>query len=252
MIPNKFVTIFLGVFLTLGTIYLGILSWNAVKIHDYIGISPKQNYSINIIGEGKVAGIPDVAKIQLGYTVEKKKVAEAQKENTTKMNAVIDKLKKEFKIDAKDIKTINYSISQQYDWSDSKQTLRGYSVSQDLIIKVRKMDQISQILDMAGTIGINQIGNLSFEIDKPEKLKEEARIKALEQAKVKAEALSKIVGVKLGKIISFSETSSEPSPIYNNFSMTLAKEETGGVPAPSVEAGSNEITVFATVEYEIL
>lgn len=182
----------------------------------------------------------------------RKKVAEAQKENTTKMNAVIDKLKKEFKIDAKDIKTINYSISQQYDWSDSKQTLRGYSVSQDLIIKVRKMDQISQILDMAGTIGINQIGNLSFEIDKPEKLKEEARIKALEQAKVKAEALSKIVGVKLGKIISFSETSSEPSPIYNNFSMTLAKEETGGVPAPSVEAGSNEITVFATVEYEIL
>ena len=253
MIPNKFVTIFISVFLMLSTIYLGILSWNAVKARDYIGISPKQNHSIAIIGEGKVVGVPDVAKIQLGYSVEKKTVANAQKENTEKMNAVIDKLKKDFKIDSQDIKTINYSISPQYDWVpiSGKQVLRGYLVNQDLTVKVREMNKISQILDAAGAIGINQIGNLSFEIDKPEKLKEEARTKALEQAKLKAGALSKIVGVKLGKIISFSESSNEYVP-YMSEKLSLSEGMGGGSIVPTIEAGSNEITIFATVEYEIL
>jgi len=252
MIPNKIVTIFIGLFLTLGTVYLGILSWNAVKAHDYIGVSPKESHSISITGEGKVTGVPDVAKIQLGYSVEKKTVAEAQKENTVKMNAVIDKLKKDFKIDAKDIKTVNYYISPQYDWSEGRQSLRGYLVSQDLSVKVREMDKVSQILDVAGSIGLNQIGNLSFEMDNPEKLKEEARAMALEQAKAKAEALSEIVGVKLGKIISFSESSSDGGsmPMYSLNKM--ADSMGGGGAAPSVEAGSNEITVFATVQYEIL
>ncbi len=249
MIPNKIVTIFVSIMLFVATIYLGILSWNAIKAHDYIGINPKENHSISITGEGKVTGVPDVAKIQLGYSVEKKTVAEAQKENTEKMNAIIDKLKKDFKIDSQDIKTINYSISPQYEWAPSgKQTLRGYLVSQDLNVKVREMNKISKILDAAGAIGINQVGNLLFEIDNPEKLKEEARAKALEQAKIKAEALSKIVGVKLGKIISFSELSNGPVSSYDGY---------GGIGgagniAPSVEAGSNEITVFATVTYEIL
>ncbi|MFH1233218.1 MAG: SIMPL domain-containing protein [Patescibacteria group bacterium] len=251
MIPNKIVTVFISGFLTLGIVYLGILSWNAVKTHDYIGISPKESHSITITGEGKITGTPDVAKIQLGYSVEKKTVGEAQKENTVKMNALIDKLKKDFKINAQDIKTVNYNISPQYNWSDNKQFLRGYLVSQDLTVKVREMDKISQILDMAGVIGLNQVGNLFFEIDKPEKLKEEARAKALEQAKNKASSLSKIVGVKLGKIISFSESSNEPGPIYTNYAMS-EKTNIGGGATPSVEAGSNEITVFATVEYEIL
>ena len=218
MIPNKIVTGFIGAFLTLGTIYLALLSWNAVKEHDYIGVSPKQAHSISIVGEGKVTGVPDVANIQLGYSVEKPTVAAAQKDNTDKMNAMIDKLKKDFKIDAKDI---------------------------------RQMDKVSDIIGAAGTIGLNQVGNLTFAIDNPEQLKQAAREKALAQAKEKAEALSKVVGVKLGAIISFSESSNDnpQPPIY-----TLDKSVAGmgGGPAPTVEAGSNEITIIATVEYEIL
>ncbi|MBU0722566.1 SIMPL domain-containing protein [Patescibacteria group bacterium] len=252
MIPNKIVTIFVSIMLVVSAVYLGILSWNAIKTHNYIGINPRENYFISITGEGKVTGVPDVAKIQLGYSVEKKTVADAQKENTAKMNAIIDKLKKDFKIDSQDIKTVNYSISPQYEWAPSgKQTLRGYLVSQDLTVKVREMNKISQVLDVAGAIGINQVGNLFFEIDKPEKLKEEARAKALEQAKSKAEALSDIVGVKLGKIISFSESSSDgaPMPMYSLNKMD--ESIGGGGAAQSVEAGSNEITVYATVQYEI-
>ncbi|OGF24301.1 hypothetical protein A3H09_02715 [Candidatus Falkowbacteria bacterium RIFCSPLOWO2_12_FULL_45_13] len=251
MIPNKIVTIFIGVFLTIGSIYLALLSWNAYKAHDYIGISPKTPHSISIMGEGKIIGLPDVAKIQLGYSVEKKTVAEAQKDNSNKMNAMIDKLKKDFKIDPKDIQTANYYISPQYDWNDGKQTLRGYLVSQNLNVKLRQMDRVSSIIEAAGVIGLNQVGNLSFEIDNPEQLKQAAREKALAQAQEKAKTLAEAVGVKLGKVISFSESSSDnpPQPFY---ALEKSAAGLGGGAGPTVEAGSNEIIIIATVEYEIL
>ena len=251
MIPNKIVTIFISIVLAVGMIYLTILSWNAFKAHDYIGITAEQRHSITIVGEGKILGVPDVAQIQLGYNVEKKTVAEAQKDNTAKMNAMIEKLKKDFKIEAKDIRTVNYYISPQYNWFDGKQTLRGYSVSQDLAVKVRDLDKVSKILDAAGAIGLNQVGNLTFEIDEPEKLKQQAREKALTQAKEKAETLAKIVGVKLGKIISFSESATQP-PVFGKYSLAEGMGVGGGASAPAIEAGVNEITVTATVEYEIL
>jgi hypothetical protein len=113
------------------------------------------------------------------------------------------------------------------------------------------MDKVSSIIEAAGSIGLNQVGNLSFDIDNPEKLKEEARAKALQQAKEKASSLSAVAGVKLGKIISFSESSngSQPMPLY---AMDKAVSGMGGGGTPTVEAGSNEIIVIATVEYEIL
>lgn len=250
MIPNKIVTIFIGVFLTLGTIYLALLSWNAYKAHDYIGVSPKTPHSIVIVGEGKVTAVPDVAKIQLGYSILKSTVAEAQKDNTTKMNGMVEKLKKDFKIDPLDIQTLNYSISPQYDWTSGRQILKGYTVSQDLSVKVRNLDKVSQILDAAGQVGMNQIGSLSFEIDQPEQLKQQAREKAIAQAKDKAEALAKVVGVKLGQIISFSESSTDSQPIPMYSLNKMAADVSGATPA--VEAGSNEIKITATVEYEIL
>ncbi len=252
MIPNKIVTIFIGVFLTLGSIYLALLSWNAVKAHDYIGVSPKTPHSISMAGEGKVTAVPDVAKIQLGYSILKNTVAAAQTDNTTKMNGMVEKLKKDFKIDPLDIKTLNYSISPQYDWTSGRQILKGYTVSQDLSIKVRDLDKVSQILDAAGQIGMNQIGNLSFEIDQPEILKQQAREMAIKQAKEKADALAKVVGVKLGNIISFSESATQPpTPYYDNYRLMEKSVSAGGV-SPAIEAGSNEIIIIATVEYEIL
>ncbi|MFA4941705.1 MAG: SIMPL domain-containing protein [Patescibacteria group bacterium] len=252
MIPNKIVTIFVATFLTLGSVYLAILSWNAVKTHDYIGVSAEQRHSIVVSGDGEMVGIPDIAKIQLGYLVEKKTVADAQKDNTEKINAVIKKLKDDFKIDAKDIKTANYNVSPMYDWGNNKQTLRGYQVSQNLEVKVREIDKASQILDVSGQLGLNQIGSLLFEIDDEESLKQEARIKAIEAAKNKAEILAKVTGVKLGRIISFSESNNQSYPIAYTNSYKMLDESAMGGAAPSIEAGSNEIKITATVEYEIL
>lgn len=241
--------IFISILLVIAAVWMAVLTRNSLKQYNYIGQSLEQKNSITITGQGKVIEVPDIAKIQLGHSVEKKSVAQAQKENTEKMNAVIKKLKEDFKIDEKDIKTVNYNIYPQYDWNDGRQTLRGYQVSQTLSVKIRELERVSNILDEVGRLGLNEVGGLSFEIDEPEKLRQEARELAIKNSKEKAEALAKIAGVKLGKIISFSEYAEQPSYEYDYTAKGLGVG--GGGAAPAVEAGSTEITVMATVEYEI-
>ena len=230
-------------------IAVGLWAWNMSKQHYYIGKNPDIQRTISITGEGKVTAIPDIALVSLGLTTEKKKISDAQAENSKTMNSLIEKLKG-LNIAKEDIKTVNYTIYPAYDWTDGRQILRGYTVSQDVQVKIRKTDNVDDVLQIAGDLNLNQIGGLSFDIDNPGNYKQEARIKALENAKEKADALAKVMDVRLGKVISFSESEGyvpAPYPMY-------AKAEGiggGGAPAPAVEAGSQEITITATVSYEL-
>lgn len=245
-----------AIFAVVLVIYFGVLTWNAVKQHDYIGRENKQVYTIAITGEGKVTAIPDIAEISLGIQTDKPTVAVAQKENTDKMNQIISQLKG-MGIDAKDIQTTNYSIYPRYDYSNGRQAVLGYTVSQNVAVKIRNLDKVGDIVDKAGSLGANQVGSLNFTIDEPEVIKQQAREKALLNAKEKAEALAKIAGVRLGKLVSFTESGSgQPMPIYNNYAMKSLAVGMGGdsaaAPASAVEPGSQDVIIDVMVTYEVL
>lgn len=231
------------------TAWLGFKARNEARQYNFIGVPIERNV-ITVSGEGKVVGIPDIATIDLGTTIEKSTVAEAQKENTRIMNQLVEQLKSA-KVDKKDIQTTSYNVNPNYDWNNGKQTLRSYSVAQNVHVKIRNLDAVGDIIGKAGALGVNQIGGIQFTVDEPEKLKEEARAKALENAKAKASALAAVAGIKLRRVISFDESQGGmyPPPIF------YAKEGMGGGPdiaaAPRVEAGSTEITVHVNLTYEI-
>ena len=236
----------------LGSIYLGVLTRNSLKEHNYIGVSEEKRHSITINGEGEVIGTPDVVTIQLGLVTEKISIDEAQAENTKTMNEIIEKLKNEHNVEKKDMQSSNYNISPRYDWNGGKRELKGYTVSQNLNLKIRKMDRINEVLKLAGRHNLNQVNNLQFLIDDPEELRQEARIKAIQNAKEKAENLAEIMDVKLGKVLSFSESGGSPIyPIMKNYALAEDMTAGRGGEAPSIEAGSTNIKIYATVEYEI-
>lgn len=230
--------------------WLGFKARSEARQYNFIGVPIERNV-ITVQGEGKVVGIPDVAAIDLGTTVEKPTVAEAQQENTRIMNRLIEELKGS-KVDKKDIQTTSYNVYPNYDWTGGKQKLRSYAVAQNVHVKIRDLAAVGDILGKAGGLGVNQIGGIQFTVDDPEKLKDEARVKALESAKRKASALAVVAGVKLRRVVSFEESmgGGNPPPIYYAKAMMRA----GGAesaPAPSVESGSAEITVNVNLAYEI-
>ncbi|MBU1146289.1 SIMPL domain-containing protein [Patescibacteria group bacterium] len=230
-------------------VFLGTLVANNLKSYQYIGKPTAERDTIAISGEGKVTGIPDIATVSVGLQTEKADVKSAQTENTNKMNRLIANLKN-LGVDSQDIQTSYYNIYPQYDWPNGKQILRGYQVSQGVAVKIRNLSKIGDILAAAGEGGANQVSGLSFNIDDPEALRQEARVKALENAKEKADALARVAGVKLGKIVSFSEYSGTPTPLYKSYDMGGIGGG-GEVAAPTVESGSMDIVVDVSVSYEI-
>lgn len=233
--------------------YLIVLIRNNWRQYDYIGKTAESTHTLNITGEGKVLAIPDIATVSLGLQTEKPQVAVAQKENTVKMNSLYDALKN-LSIDKKDITTTQYNVYPEYNWTQQKgQILKGYIVSQNVNVKIRDFNKIPNVLELISTLNLNQVGGLTFSVDEPEKLQQEARIKAIKNAKEKADALAKEAGVKLGRIVSFSESYNDvyPRPMYTK-EMATGIGGGGAVPSPNVEPGSQEIMMQINISYEIL
>jgi len=221
---------------------------NKIKESQYIGQDAQYKNTISVTGEGKVSGKPDIGKVNLSVVSDAKTVAIAQKDNTDKMNKIIQSMK-DLGVKEEDLKTTNYSVSPNYQYFEGKSEIIGYQISQTLEVRIRDLEKVGDILTQAATAGANQVGSLYFTFDDSEKLNTEARRKAIANAKVKAQTLAGALGVSLGEVVSFSENSSDqPEPMYYA-SDSLGKG--GGASSPEVQTGQNEINISVDLSYEI-
>jgi len=246
---NKFllaVLALVGLFLI---VFLGAKTRNAWQEYYYIGKSGRD--TITIDGQGKVNAKPDVSLVSLGVVTEALKVKDAQSQNSEKMNAIIEAIKG-MGVEAKDIQTENYNLSPKYDWTDGKQKLLGYIVSQNVSVKVRDTDKVGDIISKAGELGANQVGGIQFVIDDPNALQAQSRDKAIEDARQKAKTLSDKLGLQVVRVVSFSEYSGgtpSPTPYY---AMAKDARNTQEMAAPpSIEVGSQDVVTNVSVTFEV-
>ncbi|MEK7540882.1 MAG: SIMPL domain-containing protein [Patescibacteria group bacterium] len=210
-----------------------------------------QNFpqEITITGEGKVFVKPDIVLVNLGVQTEAKKSADAVNKNNEKMNAIIKAIK-DLGVDEKDIKTSTYNLYPIYDYPESGRIFVGYSLDQQISVKIRDFDKISDILDKATAEGTNTISDLQFTIDDLEKIKADAREKAIEQAKAKALVLVNQAGLKLVKLINISEGyASSPEPMYGRGGGMDTFEK--ATVAPNIQPGQSEINTTVYLTYRV-
>lgn len=203
----------------------------------------------SVSGEGSVFVKPDLATVTLGIQIQDRSVAIGQKKVNQVINAVTISLK-QLKISEKDIQTTSYSIYPNYSYDSGRQTLNGYNLSANLNVKIRDFEVLDKVIDSSAQAGANQIGALNFSVEDEEKVKDEARRKAVDQAKQKAQKLAQISGLKLGRVVNVRETGGfEPRPMY-----ALAKE--AGAPvldgSTQIQPGQAEIKVNVSLDYETL
>lgn len=225
-------------------------------IGQYVASQPQRikqeaeaNREITVQGTGEVTAVPDVGKITLGVKTGTLQSADAaMKDLTSKFNAVLAAVK-DYGVAEEDIKATNVSVNPVYDYNDGRQSLRGYEASESVEVKVRELEKMGGILAVATGEGVNQAGNVSFEIDDPAKLQLEAKKKAIDDARADAEELAESLGVKLGKVKSFSVSEgNSPQPFYDLKSMAAPEGRGGGVEIPS---GSQDVTATVSVTYEL-
>ncbi|MBC2650027.1 SIMPL domain-containing protein, partial [Citrobacter braakii] len=92
----------------------------------------------------------------------------------------------------------------EYDNVSGKSVLKGYRAIRSVEVKVRKLDQLNDLLDGALKAGLNEIVSVQFGVDNPQKYRDEARQKAIENAIEQADALAKGFSSKVGSIYSIN------------------------------------------------
>jgi uncharacterized protein YggE len=245
------------------SVFVGVKALSTLKEFSYIGKNVYPQTAITVTGRGEVMASPDVASFVFSVQEEGSNTKLAQDKATEKTNAIIAALKKAG-IDEKDIKTLAYNVSPKYEYSNavctqyscppSKSTIVGYQISQDIQVKVRKIDTAGEMLSLAGGFKVSYISDLSFVIDQPETLRAEARQKAIAEAKEKAKTLSKQLGVRLVKVTSFYEDNGNYNPgimMKADSPMGMGGDYSIQSSAPVLPTGENTIVSNVTLTYEM-
>lgn len=245
------------------TIIIAILvfAYASLKYVDYYSksIQPSAFRSFSVSAEGKITAIPDVAQFTFSVITEGgKDITKLQKDNTEKINKAIEFLKAN-EIKTKDIKTQSYNLEPRYQYyrcpisrnGEVKPCpppeIVGYTITQTVLVKIRNFEKIGDILSGVIQNGANSVSQLSFTIDDPTKIEDQARTEAIEKAKEKAKSVAKAGGFQLGRLLSIEEGGYYPTPrpLY------ALREAVGGAEAPTIEPGSQEVVVNITLKYEI-
>lgn len=247
--PKQVVSIFVSI--SLFFILLFTYTKLAGPIPFYINsTTTTKSTSFDVSGTGKVSVVPDIAIVRVGVISTGQSAKQAQDQLNINVNKVSESIKK-LGIDKKDIKTENYNVNPNYDFKDGSQRINSYSGNTNLSFKVRKLDLVDQIIDVATTQGANQVGGVSFEVEDKLKAENEARKLAIEQAKKKADYAASLAGFKLGKIINYQENPIDfPRPIQLD-AERMPVQGSDEVPT-NIEPGSSEIQISITLSYEVL
>jgi len=204
--------------------------------------------AISVSGEGKVSAEPDMAEIIIGVESRAPTAKEAASQNSEDMNQVMAVLE-EMGIAEEDIQTVDYSIRAEMDYrGDEGPKVIGYVVDNAVRVKVRDLDLVGDLLDEVTEAGANNIYGITFTIEDPRPVQEQAREMAVAEARSKAQQLAEAADVRLGDLLSLSEYVIE-GPVYVE---RAAMAEGMGGGAPPISPGQLEITIQVQMSYEIV
>jgi len=213
--------------------------------------------SMQITGHGEVSAAPDTAYVTSGVTSQGTTAREALDANTKDMTALITTLK-DAGIDSKDIQTSGFAVNPNYVYSDQKDAsgyqlppkITGYTVTNGVTVHVRDLARLGGVLDQAVTVGANTISGITFAVEDPSKLYDEARKDAFADAKSKADLYASAAGTTLGAISLISEQQNMAQPPQPYAFKAMARAADAAAPVP-VEAGQLTFSIDVNVNWDL-
>lgn len=205
---------------------------------------------ISVIGEGEVGVAPDMAVVTLTVLRQSDTAQKALAANSEAMREVLGALKAAG-IAERDLQTSRLNImplrSQALREKPQEPKIVGYAVSNEVTVRIRKLDEAGGILDKVVGLGVNQGGDIVFVKDDLRETMTEARKRAVADAMDRAKTLADAAGVKLGRILSIEEASAQPRPVPFGGTMRMAAAEK----AVTLASGENSYQAQVSVVFEI-
>ncbi|MFB5631378.1 MAG: SIMPL domain-containing protein [Nitrosopumilaceae archaeon] len=219
---------------------------------------PSREKVISVTGTATTSVDPDLLVIQFGVETQEITAKQALESNSNLMNSVVTAITSAG-ISQDDISTSRFNIQPIYDSYQDKQTgrytqeLKGYRVSNIVMVETKSLNSAADIIDGGVSAGANRVDSVYFTLSPQKQLevKDNLISQAVKNAEYKAnKALGplnhKIIGVKA---ISLSEFGIPyPQPLYSMDG--FAKAESSFAPTP-VFSSDQDVTTTANVIFLI-
>ena len=151
---------------------------------------------MTVIGNGSLAVEPDIVEIQLEVRTENQQLIQAQRENASAMNQVIESLL-ELGIDRENIQTVSYTIFPQYDYIEGEQVFRGFEVRNAIKVTIRNVQEAGNVIDTAVQNGATGVSNIHFTVENEQLEYQKALSLALTNALAKAQTIAATMQLQL-------------------------------------------------------
>jgi uncharacterized protein len=206
--------------------------------------------SISVTGVGKVQYVPDMGYVHVGVSSDGATAAEAWQKNETVVKKIFAALK-ELGLEEKDFKTTNLKVQPRYlHKKDEAPKLLGYTVIYELVVTVRKLDQMGTLLDRMVDAGANRHMNVSFGCSNREELLDRARVNAVADARKRARmyVTGASDGARLGDLLGVSDTPHHGHGPMFPIDALAVREGKASLP---IAAGEQEVSVSVTIRWAI-
>lgn len=226
----------------------------AISVVISLGFGPAQASDdaaprvITVVGEGRIAAVPDMAVITVGVGARAKQASEALDLTSVAMTDMIEALQAAGIAD-RDIQTSGVSLRPLHDRKSSGSYAEppdGFEASNRLVVRVRNLAATGEILDvLVREKGANRIDNIRFTLSDPVPLQDEARRAAVADALARANLYAESAGVTLGQVLSIDEHGSGGPVPMEDAAFASARA------AVPVAAGELQVTQSVTIRYQI-
>jgi len=199
---------------------------------------------VEVVGTGKIAGTPDIVRLDLGVTATRGQAASSLDAANSATNKVIRALTSRG-VKSKDIKTAGLSLQPEYDYTKSTSVIRGYTASQQIAVTLRSLRTAGSAIGAAVAAGGNatRVNGLALDLEGDSELLAQARRAAIADAKTKDEAYASAAGRTLGPVTVITENTTPPVPIGLDRN---AVSDMAGSKVP-VQPGSQQVSVSVRV-----
>lgn len=207
---------------------------------------------VTVVGESQTEVPPDTAVVSFSVVTQNVQAINAQQENARKIEAVIKALENTSAGAKQEVKTSNYNLTPEQDYSGSGlPKIVGYEARNTITVTTDKLDQVGALIDAATKAGANSVEGIAFNLREDSTKRGDALGTATKQAMTKAEAIAASLGGKIVRVVETVEGGSSPTPIVYSNSTTTANTMAKSEYRTQIQAGSLNVRGQVTLVVEI-
>lgn len=196
---------------------------------------------IQATGTARISVNPDQAQLTVGVVTQGNTAQDAAQQNATQTTAVINALKSVLGMSGT-LQTIGYSVTPRYSNTQTPVVI-GYIASNTLQVTTTDLSLAGRLIDAASQAGANNVGGLTFGLQNPEPVVQQALTQASRTALAHAGAIASGLGAKVGAVTSAQEGSAV-APIYGDATATTT-------PTP-VQTGTVSVSATVTITAQLI